>query len=39
MAPDMAADWTPGLDVSGEIALFQISFCGFLQECLVKMQD
>ena len=39
MAPDMAADWTPGLDVSGEIALFQISFYGFLQECLVKMQD
>ena len=36
---DMAEEITPDPSDPRSIALFQISFYGFLQECLVKMQE
>jgi hypothetical protein len=36
---DMAAEVGPDPDDPRAMALFQVSFYGFLQECLVRMQD
>ncbi|MFZ4780307.1 MAG: DUF2017 family protein [Terrimicrobiaceae bacterium] len=36
---DMAEDLAPDPSDTRSLALFEISFFGFLQECLVKMQD
>ncbi len=36
---DMAEDLAPDPSDARSLALFEISFYGFLQECLVKMQD
>jgi len=36
---DLAEEISPDTSAPRSLALFQISFYGFLQECLVKMQD